>query len=206
MDYYLEHYYYTLWGYSSFVWFDDLTWYLSRYLTSFLSDHFSIQKSYWRFSKWLLIRSMSRITKTLKEWMEQNVLNHRDMSGMERWENCFPDLPRIIESSETQTATDFDAKKSTNHEDTRTFQCRFYSDSNKIFEGMDVNAFEQEVLGKTSNASVVSDHKVIMRRRFESPFVKQLPIWPSPPPLHIFPEAPTFDNIFLAILDQWYTG
>ena len=63
--------------------------------------------------------------------MEQNVLNHRDMSGMERWENCFPDLPRIIESSETQTATDFDAKKIPNHEDTRTFQCRFYSDSNK---------------------------------------------------------------------------
>ena len=53
-DYHLEHYHYTRWGYSTFVWFDDLTWYLSRYSTSFLSDTFSIQNSY-RFSIWLLI-------------------------------------------------------------------------------------------------------------------------------------------------------
>ena len=84
------------------------------------------------------------------------MLHRRNMPGMERWEIYSPDLARITESSKTQTVTDFDAKESPHHEDTTAFQYRFYSDANKIFEGMDVNPFEQEVLVKISNVSVVS--------------------------------------------------
>ena len=57
--------------------------------------------------------------------MEQNVLNRRDMLGMERLELCSPDLAIIIESSQTQTAPDFDVKESLHHEDTRAIKCRF---------------------------------------------------------------------------------
>ena len=91
----------------------------------------------------------------------KHVLNRRNMSGMETRGICPPQLARIIQSSETQTATDFGAKESPHHVDTRAFQCWFHSDSNNIFERMDVNPFEQEVLVKISNVSVVSDHKVI---------------------------------------------
>ena len=56
------------------------------------------------------------------------MLNCNDVSRMKSWETRSSDLARIIESFETQTATDFDVKEKPHREDTLAFQSRFPSD------------------------------------------------------------------------------
>ena len=74
--------------------------------------------------------------------------------------NLFLRLCKNYRKFETQTSTDYEAKEKSNHGDAIAFQSRFSSDFNKVFEGMDVNPFQQEDLVKISNVSFVSYHEV----------------------------------------------
>ena len=72
----------------------------------------------------------------------KHVLNRIDISGMERWETCSPEIARIIENFEDSTISNSDTEEK--HGDTLAFQSRFASDVKNLLDGMKVDPFEQK--------------------------------------------------------------
>ena len=87
-----------------------------------------------------------------------HLLNRADVSGLERWETCTPEIARIIESLEenieVKTTEDLDKP---HHEDRSSFQRNFAGDGKKFYDGFDVNPFEEINLMNISNTSISYD-------------------------------------------------
>ena len=83
----------------------------------------------------------------------KHVLNCKEKSGFEQWKT----FTRIIESFETQIASNFDNKEKPHHEYRMAFQSRISFETRIGFKEMDVNPFEQKNLVKVSNVSAVYD-------------------------------------------------
>ena len=73
---------------------------------------------------------------------------------------------RIIESFETQIASNFDNKEKPHHEYRMAFQSRISFEKRIGFKEMDVNLFEQKNFVKISNVSAVYDNEA--QNRFRS--------------------------------------
>ena len=87
-----------------------------------------------------------------------HLLNRADVSGLERWETYTLEIVRIIESLEenveAKTTEDFDKL---HQEDRSAFQRNFTADVKKVYDGFDVNAFEEIILVDISNTSISYD-------------------------------------------------
>ena len=87
-----------------------------------------------------------------------HLLNRADVSGLERWETCTPEIARIIESLEenieAKTTEDLDKP---HHEDRSSFQRNFAGDVKKFYDGFDVNPFEKINLVNIGNTSISYD-------------------------------------------------
>ena len=82
------------------------------------------------------------------------------MSGFERWEICIPEIERIIESLEEniEAKTTEDLNKP-NHENRSAFKRNFAADVKKVYDGFNVNPFEEMNLVNISNASISYDEE-----------------------------------------------
>ena len=89
-----------------------------------------------------------------------HLLKRVDVSGLEQWETCTPEIARIIESLEgnIEAKTTEDLEKP-HHEDRTAFQCNFATDFKKVYDGFDVNPFEKMDLVNISNTSVSYDEE-----------------------------------------------
>lgn len=67
---------------------------------------------------------------------------------------------RIIESFETQIASNFDNKEKPHHEYRMAFQSRISFEIRIGFKEIDVNPFEQKNLVKLGNVSAIYDNEV----------------------------------------------
>ena len=83
----------------------------------------------------------------------------QDASGLERWELCGPDIARLL--SEFEEEINVDKTNINHHEDTPTFQRRFGSDVEKVYDGMVANPFEVDKLTKVSNTNIVYSEAVV---------------------------------------------
>ena len=81
------------------------------------------------------------------------LLNRDDVS--EVWETCTPEIARIIKSVEeyieAKTTEDLDKL---HYEDRNSFQRNFVGDVKKVYDGFDVNPFEEINLVNISNTSI----------------------------------------------------
>ena len=82
------------------------------------------------------------------------------MSGLERWETCTPEIARIIASLEENIeAKSTEDLNKPHHEDRSVFQCNFAADVKKVYDGFDVNPFEEMNLVNISNKSISDDEE-----------------------------------------------
>ena len=87
-----------------------------------------------------------------------HLLNRADVSGLEQWETCTPDIEKTIESFEqnieTKTTEYLDKP---HHEGKNAFQRNFAADAKKVYDDFDVNPFNEMNLVKISNTSISYD-------------------------------------------------
>ena len=90
-----------------------------------------------------------------------HLLNRADVSRLERWETCTPEIARTIESLEenieAKTTENLDKL---NHEDRSAFQRNFGADVKKVYDDFDVNPFEEMNLLNISNTSIPCDEEI----------------------------------------------
>ena len=111
----------------------------------FLKGNFSFQKSNRRFSKMALDQVLEQNNEKIKGASgATQLLNRADVSGLELWEMCAPEIASIIESLEenieAKTTEDFDKP---HHEDRSLFQSNFAGNVKKIYDGFDVNLLKK---------------------------------------------------------------
>ena len=84
-----------------------------------------------------------------------HLINRADMSGLERWETCSPEIARVIEIIEQSIDLNMTHdNEMPHHEDRISFQYNFASDVKKILNGFDLNPFEENRLANISNTSI----------------------------------------------------
>ena len=85
------------------------------------------------------------------------------MLGLERWETCTTEIARIIESLkenvEAKNTEDFDKP---HYEDRSAFRRNFAADVKKVYDGFDINPFEE------INLVHISNHLYLMMKKQES--------------------------------------
>ena len=128
----------------------------------FLKGHFSFQKLNRRFSKMALDQVHEQNDEKVRGASgAMHLLNRADMSGLERWETCTPEIARIMESLEEniEAKTTEDLCKP-HHEDKSAFQLNFAADIKKVYDGFDVKPFEEMNLVNISNTSISYDEEI----------------------------------------------
>ena len=131
----------------------------------FLKGNISFQKSNRRFSKMALDQVHEQNNEKIKGGSgATHLLNRADESGLERWETCTPEIARTIESLEenieAKTTENLDKL---NHEDRSAFQRNFGADAKKVYDGFDVNPFEEINLLNISNTSIPCDEEIFIK-------------------------------------------
>ena len=87
-----------------------------------------------------------------------HLLNRANVSGLERWDTCTPEIARTIESLEenikTKTTEDLDKP---HHEGKCAFQRNVAADVKKVHDNFDVNSFKEMNRVNISNTSISYD-------------------------------------------------
>ena len=74
---------------------------------------------------------------------------------------CTPEIVRIIESlEENREAKPTEDLDKTHHEDRSAFQRNFTADAKKVYDGFDVNPFEEMYLENINNTSISYDEEI----------------------------------------------
>ena len=122
----------------------------------FLKGDFSFQKTNRKFSKMPLDQMHEQNNERIKRISgATHLLNRADMSGIERWETCSPEIARIIEILEQSIdLNSIHELEKPHHEDRTTFQYNFSSDVKKVVNGFDLNPFEENNLVNISNTFI----------------------------------------------------
>ena len=90
-----------------------------------------------------------------------HLLNKAEVSGLERQEMCTPEIARIIESlEENRDAKLTEDLDKTHHEDRSAFQRNFMAEVKKVYDGFDVNPFEEMYLENINNTSISYDEEI----------------------------------------------
>ena len=74
---------------------------------------------------------------------------------------CTPEIARIIESlEENRDAKLTEDLDKTHHEDRSAFQRNFMAEVEKVYDGFDVNPFEEMYLENINNTSISYDEEI----------------------------------------------
>ena len=74
---------------------------------------------------------------------------------------CTPEIARIIESlEENRDAKLTEDLDKTHHEDRSAFQRNFMAEVKKVYDGFDVNPFEEMYLENINNTSISYDEEI----------------------------------------------
>ena len=122
----------------------------------FLKGDFSFQKANKKFSKMALDQVHEQNNEKIKGVSgATHLLNGADMSGIERWETCFPEIARIIEILEQSIdLNSIHELEKPHHGDRTSFKYTFSSGVKKLVNGFDLNPFEENHPVNISNTSI----------------------------------------------------